>query len=369
MLSALQREFDVVSVVRQPWAPWAALTRRVIRRLSGGSIDLYWWPAWTAIAATRALAQVTGSGADVAFAVAVTPISTELSKQMPTVFVSDATQASMVDYNPRHKALAPWLKRSAASLESASIQNALFSLFPSDWAGRSAVRDHGGWPERIAQIPWGANLIADEVIAPESRSPVHWRLLFVGTNWHGKGGDIALETLALLRQRGYSVHLDIVGSRPKTVPSIEGVTFHGFLDKNIPQDADRMRALFASAHLFFLPTRFDALGIVFAEAASFAIPSVSYRTGGVPSMVIDGETGVLLEEGASAEAFAGVLAELLSDTERYVRMSHAAKAASRDIYNWTAWAHKVRLELEARMNLRSCGRKPPRGGPECSVES
>lgn len=349
MLTALQREFDVALVVRQPWAPWFVFLRRAIRRLTGGAIDIYWWPMWTTIAASRAISEVAASGCDVIFAVAVTPICAELIKHGPTVFVSDATQASMVDYNPRHKSLTPWLKKTAWALESLCIQKALFSLFPSDWASRSAVRDHGGSPETVVQVPWGANLVAEEIVPPENRSPTEWRLLFVGANWEGKGGDIALEALAEIRRRGYPVHMDVVGSMPPQPISVEGVTFHGFLDKNVPADHARITALFAGAHAFFLPTQFDALGIVFAEAASFAVPSVSYRTGGVPSMVIDGETGVLLEEGAPASAFADTLVELLTDRERYIRMSYAAQAASRKRLNWEAWAVAVRQEVEARL--------------------
>jgi glycosyltransferase involved in cell wall biosynthesis len=349
MLRALQREFEVTPIIRKPWVAWSHLVRRTVRRLSGGAIDLYWWRPWMKMAAAGAISKITKSKCDVVFAVAVTPICAEVLKHRPTIFVSDATQASMVNYNPRHMALAPTLKRTAAALESACIQNAAFSLFPSEWASRSAIRDHGAAPDRVVQIPWGANMVADQIVLPETRSPTEWRLLFVGSNWHGKGGDIALEAVAELRRRGCEVHLDVVGSSPPEPVQVEGVTFHGFLDKRKPADAARIRELFAASHVFFLPTRFDALGIVFAEAASFAVPAVSYRTGGVPAMVLDGETGVLLEEEAPPAAFADALFELLNDRNRYIRMSYAAQVASRDKLNWSAWAAQVRQLIEAKL--------------------
>lgn len=349
MLKALQQEFDVTSVVRRPWASWFNFARRVIRRLSRGAIDIYWWPMSTALAAFQTLSQIAAADCDAVFAVAITPICAKLVTRQPTIFVSDATQASMVNYNPRHSALAPWLKKAAYSLESFCIQNARLALFPSEWASRSAMRDHGGSPERVLQIPWGANLVADEVTLPESRSPVEWRMLFVGVNWAGKGGDIALEAVAEMRRRGHSVHLDVVGSRPVQEIQADGVTFHGFLDKNVPADYEQIKALFAAAHVFFLPTQFDALGIVFAEAASFAVPAVSYRTGGVPSMVLDGETGVLLDEGASPVAFAEAIIALLSDRRGYISMCYAALARSRDHLNWAAWAAEVRRAIEAEL--------------------
>jgi glycosyltransferase involved in cell wall biosynthesis len=353
MLTALQNEFDVKLVVRRPWPFWFDFTRRAVRRLTGGAIDIYWWPAVSAWGAKRTIADVTASGCDITFAVAITPICAKLIEHGPTVFVSDATLASMANYYPRHKALAPWMKRCAAALETRCIQNARAALFPSKWASQSAVRDHGGSPDRVVQIPWGANLVAEEAVRPESRPEKAWRLLFVGAEWARKGGDIVLETVAEMRRRGYPVHIDVVGSAPPNVTEVEGVTFHGFLDKNIPADNERIKALFASAHVFFLPTQFEALGIVFAEAASFALPAVSYRTGGVPSIVQDGETGVLLEEGASATAFADALIALLSDRRRYVRMSYAALAASRERLNWAAWAAGVRGMIEAKLGVQT----------------
>lgn len=352
MLTALENEFDVRLVVRGPWASWFDFARRAVRRLTGGAIDIYWWPAVSAYGARRTVAEVESSGCDIAFAVAVTPICAELIERVPTVFVSDATLASMANYYPRHKSLAPWLKRCAAALESRCIQEARAALFPSKWASQSAVRDHGGSPDRVMQIPWGANLVAEEAVRPEIRSEKQWRLLFVGADWSRKGGDIALAAIAEMRRRGYPVHLDVVGSAPPEPVQMEGVTFHGFLDKNVPAEDEQIKALFADAHVFFLPTQFEALGIVFAEAASFAMPAVSYRTGGVPSIVEHDQTGVLLDEGASAIDFADALVALLSDRRRYVRMSYAALAASRERLNWAAWASGVREMVEKKLGVK-----------------
>jgi hypothetical protein len=151
-----------------------------------------------------------------------------------------------------------------------------------------------------------------------------------------------------MRRLGHFVHLDVVGSAPSDPPPrIEGVTFHGFLDKNVEADRATLSALFSAAHAFFLPTRFEALGMVFAEAASYALPAISHRTGGIPSMVVDGETGILLEEGASPEAFASALIALFEDRPRYLKMARAALFRSQMTLNWTAWATRVSRVVSA----------------------
>lgn len=361
MLEALRTEFDVVHVVRRPWSMWFTFARKFLRKFSRGTIDIYWSPAMARWGAAKTLKAVKQMPSDIIFTVAITPLCAELAHLGNVVFVSDATQATMVEYNPHHARLTRSLKRAADKLETHSIRTAMASLFPSEWAASSAIDDHGGSHDRVVKIPWGANLPADAITPPESRPTGEWRLLFVGRDWYGKGGAIALDAIAELRRRGHPVQLEIVGCAPPGIPPrIPGVTFHGFLDKNVEGERQALRELFQKAHLFFLPTRFDALGIVFAEAASYAIPAVSYRTGGVPAMVVDGVSGVLLEEGSPGSAFADAIADLMQDRERYVAMSYAALERSRKTLNWPSWAAEVRHVLErmvqtTRLSPKRCG--------------
>ncbi|HEY2359018.1 MAG TPA: glycosyltransferase family 4 protein [Phenylobacterium sp.] len=349
MLEALEEHFDINLVVRDPFPAWFVFVRRVVRRLTAGLIDIMWSPFLTTLIGRPTLDTIKAADCDFVFAVAVTPLCANLVSFGPTVFVSDATQALLSNYNPFQKRLAPWVKRSARELETRAINGAAVCLFPSPWAASSAIADHEGIADRVVTVPWGANLIAEHFTPPEARSSTEWRLLFVGVDWHWKGGDIALAAVEEMRKRNPGVHIDVVGSVPSAPPpQIDGVTFHGFLNKNKPMESERLASLFRGADLLFLPTLSDALGIVFAEAASYAIPAVSYATGGVPAMVIHQETGLLLDAGADAHAFATAMTELLEDRDRYIKMSRAALERSRKVLNWPAWGRRVAGELTAR---------------------
>lgn len=349
MLEALEREFCVTVVIQQPWANWFDFARKVCRRLSGGRIDPIWSPTISALAANKAISELARSDCEYVFAIGVTGINYRLVESgKGIVFVSDATQAIMVNYNPRQAALINSLKNSARMMESACIRRAVIGLLPSEWARDSAVKDHGGDPEKMLVIPWGANLEPAEIIAPSDRNLDEWRLLFVGAVWADKGGDIVLDIVRQLQAAGRMVHLDVVGSAPPTPVKMDGVTFHGFLDKNKVEDRLRLSELYRRAHLFLLPTQFEALGIVFAEAASFALPAVSYRTGGIPGMVVDGETGILLPPGAGADKFVEAVEAVMSDRSRYEKMCNAALTRSQTRLNWAAWARSVREALDRR---------------------
>ena len=62
MLRALETQFDVVLVVREPWPSWFTFLRRAVRRLSGGIVDLYWSRFMSKTAASRTLSAVEKSG-------------------------------------------------------------------------------------------------------------------------------------------------------------------------------------------------------------------------------------------------------------------------------------------------------------------
>jgi glycosyltransferase involved in cell wall biosynthesis len=82
-------------------------------------------------------------------------------------------------------------------------------------------------------------------------------------------------------------------------------------------DAELSRR-YAEADVFVLPATIDArgdtegLGVVLLEALAHGLPVVATRRGGIPDIVIDGETGLLVEDGDAA-ALARAIERLLAD--------------------------------------------------------
>ncbi len=82
--------------------------------------------------------------------------------------------------------------------------------------------------------------------------------------------------------------------------------------------------LYAGADLFVWPAVGEAWGMVFLEAQASGLPVIGGRTGGVPDVVADGETGLLVEIGDDA-AFAAAVGTLLDDAEARRRMGVRAR--------------------------------------------
>ena len=261
----------------------------------------------------------------------------------PVVYASDATFHAMLDYYPGFDGLSRQTLRSGEEIERRALARADVACFASEWAADSAVRDYAASAGNVHVIPFGQNFdtLPSRPLVRERAPDAPLRLLFVGVDWERKGGAIAFDTVIQLRAMGIAAHLTIVGCVPPAEFRDASVDVIPFLDKRQPADAARLSNLFAESDLLVLPTRAECYGLVFVEAAALGLPSIATRTGGVPTAVADGETGILLPPSAAGGAYAEEIAALMADTGRYRAMREAARRRFEDSQNWDAWTRRV----------------------------
>ncbi len=83
--------------------------------------------------------------------------------------------------------------------------------------------------------------------------------------------------------------------------------------------------VYAASDVLALPSHMEGFGLVYIEAAFHGVPSIGARAGGVPDVVLDGETGLLVPPG-DPDALAAALARLRDDPELRRRLGEAARA-------------------------------------------
>jgi len=144
-----------------------------------------------------------------------------------------------------------------------------------------------------------------------------------------KGVDIAIRALALLDD--CSVQLRIVGEGlPEYVATLQQLARSLGIENKVqfvgavPPNAIEQQ--FAAADLFVLPSLYEPFGIVFVQAMAAGLAVVATQVGGVPSIIVDGETGLLVAPGSPALVAAG-LRRLAQDPSLRRRLGDAAKAA------------------------------------------
>lgn len=102
---------------------------------------------------------------------------------------------------------------------------------------------------------------------------------------------------------------------------------------------EQLVPLFAAAHVFALHSQEESQGIVLAEAMAVGLPVVSTKVGGIPYVVLDGETGLLSEYG-DVDSFSKHLITLLMNPMVWYEMSQRSHVVSKG-YEWGCIAKKV----------------------------
>jgi glycosyltransferase involved in cell wall biosynthesis len=200
----------------------------------------------------------------------------------------------------------------------------------------------------------GANLEevpSKEMVLMRKRSE-RCHLLFMGVNWYRKGGDIAFETLLELEKMGIMAELTICGCTPPRQFVHERMQIFPFLDKNDPEQYNRLAQLYLEADFLLLPTRNECYGIVFCEAGAYGLPVITTQTGGVPEVIRDGENGFALPLAARGDEYARVIASIYQDDERYARLVRTCRAAYDERLSWDVWGKMMKTILNEVVDQR-----------------
>ncbi len=180
--------------------------------------------------------------------------------------------------------------------------------------------------------------------APLPERPV---ALFVGVLERYKAVDVLAEAWRLAAPQVPEATLHIVGRGTlREVPArlLADLPRQTRWTEALPA-AEVARALDEST-LLVLPSRSEGLGRVVVEAFCRGRGAVASRVGGIPDLVTDGETGVLVPPGDTS-ALAGALVRVLQDRELAERLGGAARTAVRP---WLAtpeeYARQIRELVE-----------------------
>lgn len=281
-----------------------------------------------------------------------------LKTDLPIITFHDATWGDLIDFYPLYESnrLSKATMRDGDLLEKTALKRCSLAIYTSEWAAQSAVRNYGCDPKKIQVIPLGANLVCNRTAAEvekniNDRSFDVCKLLWLGVHWERKGGAFAIKVAQIMNEAGIRTTLTMAGANPPLGTDLpDYVQSLGFISKNDPQGQIKIDSLFMDSHFFILPTNADCTPIVFCEACSFGVPSITNNVGGVATIVHDGINGKVFNLTDQPETYATYLMQLISDRSAYTALAKSAFHEFETRLNWKVAAPKIADEISKIIN-------------------
>ena len=169
------------------------------------------------------------------------------------------------------------------------------------------------------------------------------RVAFLGRLSYEKGIDYLINAWPAVRQVIPDARLFIIGpdgdvaekvkNLAKELNLLDSITFTGGMPR-----ADALKEI-KKSEVFIGPSLAEGLGNVFIEAQACGVPPIGTRVGGIPDIIDNEKTGLLVES-KNSEAISAAIIRMLTDKELYVKIKgNVVENAKR--FEWDAIINKI----------------------------
>jgi glycosyltransferase involved in cell wall biosynthesis len=261
----------------------------------------------------------------------------------------DAPVVIYTDYTARLSANAPYRFRSPFSAkelrqrieyEQQAFLHAHHIFTRSRLVRRDIVDRYRIPAQRVSVVGGGVNLPELPALVERSstRQPV---ILFVGSDFVRKGGDLLLRAFAMLRPEFPAARLQVLtrAAIPHRLP-LAGVEMVSPV-----WDRELLARLYTEADLFALPARLETWGDVILEAAAYGLPCIGTRGQPMEEIIKHGETGLLVQPD-NVEELAAAVRRLLSDADLRRQMGLEARNTVLSEFTWDAVVQRMAPVLD-----------------------
>jgi glycosyltransferase involved in cell wall biosynthesis len=274
-----------------------------------------------------------------------------IMQYVPTIVSLDATPKNMdsVGAGYGHQPARGPIERLKDLWNQTLFRRATALVAFSYWVKESLERDYGIDGHKIHVVHPGVHLSDWEPAEAEQDTKRPLRLLFVGSHFQRKGGQVLLEAMRVrLAER---CTLDII-TQDESLRSSGSVRVHRWAVGN----DFALQQLYRHADLFVLPTLGDCLPWTILEAMASGLPVVASDVGAIREAVADGVTGILIPPGDISALILAVDA-LAGDSVRRRAFARAARARAERLFG-AARNYRLLAEVIVRSIGRSRHRRP-----------
>lgn len=156
----------------------------------------------------------------------------------------------------------------------------------------------------------------------------YFNMISVGRLVEFKGHKIGVKVVKLLSEKGYKVKYTIIGEGPE-LQKLKDLIRKLNLEKSVSllgkKNQQEIKEHLNLNQLFLMTSttdntgRQEDFGVVSLEAQAMQLPVIGFKAGGFPETLVDGVTGLLVED-KDVEAMATVVESLIKDKRRIIQM-------------------------------------------------
>ncbi|MDA4123963.1 MAG: glycosyltransferase family 4 protein [Thaumarchaeota archaeon] len=230
---------------------------------------------------------------------------------------------------------------------------------------RDVTGTYGINPEKVRVVYNGVDA---SLFSPKEGVPLPAQLadlggkrivLFVGHFGLRKGIFYVIRAMKRVRSEIPDAHLVCIGGTPAWLGRTDfEQMLRGEMQRNGVEDCvtlldavknTELIGFYRHSEVFVLPTYYEAFPKVVVEAMACGKPVVATRTGGIPELVKDGETGLLIPFG-SPDAISEELIALLEDEHTRAAMGRRGRERVERLFTWHAVAERTRSAYDELMH-------------------
>jgi phosphatidylinositol alpha-1,6-mannosyltransferase len=245
--------------------------------------------------------------------------------------------------------------RSLPAMETKALSKADAVIAISDYTARELFTRHSVASERVRIIQPSLDpyWTPDEPAQESGNPPIILTVARLSSDDDYKGVDSVIRSLPAVVDQIGRVEYRIVGSGDD-IPRLQALA----RDANVSQfvtftgelSAEALRNEYRECSLFVMPSEMEGFGIVFLEAMAYSKAVVGGAHAGTPSVIKDGETGLLVKR-LDVNGIANAIVSILKDVELRVRLGRSGH--KRLLENFTFRSFEANIDSYLRSVLET----------------
>jgi len=200
------------------------------------------------------------------------------------------------------------------------------------WLKKQTCRVYPDAASKISIIPFGIE-IPDKIVPPPSGL---FRICYIKGHRLKYGPDVLLEAMVKVKKAIPNITLSMAGKGEKTahlkkmalrLGLNDNVHFVGFVNRQ------QVYPFLQQHHMMVMPSCVEGFGVAALEASACRRPVIASNVGGVPEVVLDGTTGILVPS-KDPHKLAKAIIRLAQDAEAREKMGKAGYEFVKQHYSW-----------------------------------